>query len=224
MCNRWVAILSFSTLCVCLLFGPTVKAFSSVEIIHRQRQQSTTCSSYNHDRTSSNSSLEPATTSRRDLLAGVASTMAIGVTAILTDPSSAFAASPSSIEEAKNRFQEARKELKDLVDNYSDIAKIPGGGDAVRNALGTQGVNSKLFGIQKVLKTLTEASEDIVEYSEAMEEFNAYYFQAEGAAYQSLFVEHSSAKSTPESCLATAKQDIIQMQTYMDLLAQQLNL
>ena len=60
--------------------------------------------------------------------------------------------------------------------------------------------------------------------AEAMEEFNAYYFQAEGAAYQSLFVEHSSAKSTPESLLKTAKDDIIQMEKYMDQLAIQLDL
>lgn len=113
--------------------------------------------------------------------------------------------------------------MNELIDNYSDlIAK--GGGDAVRNRLGTQGVSSNLFGIQKVLKTLTADAEDIVEYTETMEEFNAYYFQAEGAAYQSMFVEHSSARSTPESLLKTAKADIMQMEKYMDQLALQLNL
>jgi hypothetical protein len=145
---------------------------------------------------------------------------------MMENPSPAFAAFSDknlSIEDAKSRFQDARKDLKYLLDHYSEITKT-GGGDAVRNSLGIQGVNSNLFGIQKVLKVLTEASDDIVEYSEAMEEFNAYYFQAGGAAYQSLFAEHSSAKATPESCLATAKQDIVQMQKYMDQLAQQLNL
>eukprot|EP00539_Tryblionella_compressa_P001343 CAMPEP_0178746146 /NCGR_PEP_ID=MMETSP0744-20121128/7659_1 /TAXON_ID=913974 /ORGANISM="Nitzschia punctata, Strain CCMP561" /LENGTH=206 /DNA_ID=CAMNT_0020399349 /DNA_START=12 /DNA_END=632 /DNA_ORIENTATION=+ len=125
-----------------------------------------------------------------------------------------------SVEDARKRFQAARNDLRYLLENYADISK--GGGDAVRNYLGTQGVKSNLFGIQKVLKILREESEDIVEYTEAMDEFNAYYYQAEGAAYQSMFAEHSSAKSTPESLLATAKQDIAKMEKYMDILASQL--
>eukprot|EP00536_Pseudo-nitzschia_multiseries_P012183 jgi/Psemu1/207876/e_gw1.450.28.1 len=125
--------------------------------------------------------------------------------------------------DAKERFVAARKDLRDLVENYSEIT-AKGGGDAVRNRLGTQGISSNLFGIQKVLKTLTTDAEDLVEYTETMEEFNAYYFQAEGAAYQSMFVEHSSAKGTPETFLKTAKNDILQMEKYMNQLAVQLNL
>jgi hypothetical protein len=128
-----------------------------------------------------------------------------------------------STEEATKRFLAAREDLKYLVENYAEITRN-GNGDSVRNYLGTQGVNSNLYGIQKVLKVLTESADDIVEYTEAMEEFNAYYYQAEGAAYQSLFVEYSSAKGSPEMYLATAKQDILQMQKCMDRLAQQLNL
>jgi hypothetical protein len=131
-----------------------------------------------------------------------------------------FAEKNFSVQDAKQRFQEARKDLRYLVENYSDISK--GGGDAVRNYLGTQGVNSNLYGIQKVLKVLQGAACDIVEYTEAMDEFNAYYYQADGAAYQSLFVEYSSAKGTPESFLKTAQQDLEQMEKYMDLVAAQL--
>ncbi|KAL3897975.1 MAG: hypothetical protein SGARI_006787, partial [Bacillariaceae sp.] len=109
--------------------------------------------------------------------------------------------------DAKERLSAARKDLKYLVENYADISKQ--GGDKVRSILGTQGVSSSLYGIQKVLKLLREEADDIVEYTEAMDEFNAYYYQAEGAAYQSMFVEHSSAKGTPESFLKTAKADII---------------
>lgn len=125
--------------------------------------------------------------------------------------------------DAKEQFIAARKDLHELIANYSDIT-AKGGGDAVRNRLGTQGVNSKLFGIQKVLKTLKADAEDIVEYTETMDEFNAYYYQAEGAAYQSMFIAHSSAKGTPESILKTAKNDIVQMEKYMDQLAVQLKL
>jgi len=110
-----------------------------------------------------------------------------------------------------------------LQDHYTEIIKT-GGGDGVRNYLGTQGVSSNLFGIQKVLKMLQQEADDIVEYTETMDEFNAYYYQAEGAAYQSMFAEHSSAKATPEQLLATARKDITELVKYMDQLAVQLNL
>lgn len=140
---------------------------------------------------------------------------------LLSEPLQAVAADGTS--DPKEKFIAARKELRDLIENYSEIT-AKGGGDAVRNRLGTQGINSSLFGIQKILKSLTSECDDIVEYTETMEEFNAYYYQAEGAAYQSMFVEHSSAKGTPESFLKTAKNDILQMEKYMDQLATQLKL
>jgi len=57
----------------------------------------------------------------------------------------------------------------------------------------------------------------------AMDEFEAYLFQAEGAAYQSMFIEHSSAKGTPESMLKTARADVTSMRKFMSVLAKQLN-
>lgn len=125
-------------------------------------------------------------------------------------------------EEAKARFSEARKEVDELIANYSEISK--GGGDNVRRYLGTVGVEKKMYGITKVVKGLREEADDIVEYTECANEFEAYLYQAEGAAYQSLFVEHSSSKGTPESFLATAKNDVLSMKKYMDVLAEQLNL
>ena len=127
-----------------------------------------------------------------------------------------------SVEEAKDRFQKARQEIKYLLDHYQEISE--GGGDAVRRYLGTVGVNSNMYGITKVVKDLREEADDIVEFTETANEFEAYLFQAEGAAYQSLFIEHSSAKGTPASFLATAKKDLEQMKVYMDQLATQLSL
>jgi hypothetical protein len=171
-----------------------------------------------------------AVASRRDFIftaSSVATSMVVGLgstvayAATTVPEANVFAADKNfSVDDARKRFQAAREDLRYLLDNYSEISK--GGGDAVRNYLGTQGVNSNLFGIQKVLKILKDESEDIVEYTEAMNDFNAYYYQAEGAAYQSLFAEHSSAKSTPESLLATAKNDLIQMEKFMDILSSQI--
>lgn len=127
-----------------------------------------------------------------------------------------------SVQDAKKRFDLARKDVQYLLDHYTEISRK--GGDEVRRYLGTVGVTSGMYGITKVLKQLQEEADDLVEYTETMDEFNAYLYQAEGAAYQSLFVEHSSAKGTPESFLATAKQDVIQMNKYMNQLASQLSL
>lgn len=127
-----------------------------------------------------------------------------------------------SVEDGKKRFSLARKEVQYLLDNYDEICQ--GGGDAVRRYLGTVGVASNMYGITKVVKDLRDEAEDLVEFTETANEFEAYLFQADGAAYQSLFVEHSSAKGTPASFLATAKKDVLSMQRYMDDLARQLNL
>ena len=119
--------------------------------------------------------------------------------------------------DGKIRFALARKEIQHLLENYDEIKK--GGGDEVRRWLGTVGVDHPTYGITRVIKDLRETVEDIVEYQEAADSFEAYLFQAEGAAYQSLFVEHSSAKGTPESFLATAKKDVVEMNKYMNELA-----
>ncbi|KAL7542331.1 hypothetical protein ACHAXR_011684 [Thalassiosira sp. AJA248-18] len=126
------------------------------------------------------------------------------------------------VPEAKTRFQLAIKDVDNLLANYDEITKS--GGDNVRLYLGTQGVKSHLYGISKVLKLLKEEADDIVEFTEASNEFEAYLFQAEGAAYQSMFVEHSSARSTPQSLLKTAKGDIVNMRKFAGDMALQLNL
>lgn len=143
--------------------------------------------------------------------------------ALLLDNSSpdlpAFA---GGVTEAKERLKLAIADIDDLLNNYEEITKT--GGDSVRLYLGTQGVKSHMYGIMKVLRSLREEADDIVEYTEAMDSFEAYKNQAEGAAYQSMFAEHSSAKSTPESLLKTAKGDIVNLRKYMGELAAQLHL
>jgi hypothetical protein len=124
--------------------------------------------------------------------------------------------------EAKKRFQLAIQDIDELIENYPTISKS--GGDSVRMYLGTVGVKSHMCGITKILKELRDEAEDVGEFIEASNDFEASLFQAEGAAYQSLFVEHSSAKGTPESLLATAKVDVLSMRKFMGDLAVQLSL
>ena len=143
--------------------------------------------------------------------------------ALLLDTSSPdVPAFSGGIEEAKERFKLAIADIDDLLNNYDVISKS--GGDNVRLYLGTQGVKSHMYGIMKVLKSLKEEADDIVEYTEAMDSFEAYKNQAEGAAYQSMFVEHSSDKGTPETFLKTAKGDVVNLRKYMGDLAAQLHI
>lgn len=141
---------------------------------------------------------------------------------LLDNTSPDLPAFSGSVAEAKERFKLAVADIDDLLQNYDVISKR--GGDNVRLYLGTQGVKSHMYGIMKVLKTLKDEADDIVEYTEAMDSFEAYKNQAEGAAYQSMFVEHSSAKGTPESFLKTAKGDVVNLRKYMGDLAMQLHL
>ena len=60
----------------------------------------------------------------------------------------------------------------------------------IANFVGTQGTKSHMYGLPKALKSLKEEVDDIVEYTETLNDFEAYKYQAEGAAYQSMFVEH----------------------------------
>ncbi|KAL3760332.1 hypothetical protein ACHAWU_006330 [Discostella pseudostelligera] len=141
--------------------------------------------------------------------------------ALLIDKSSPdIPAFKGDASDAKKRFQSAIKDVDSLIANYDEIAKS--GGDNVRLYLGTQGVKSNMYGIVNVLKSLKEEADDIVEYTEALNEFEAYLFQADGAAYQSLFAEFSTAKITPESLLQIAKGDIVNMRKFMSELASQL--
>ena len=127
------------------------------------------------------------------------------------------------IPESKERFQEARKSLLYLIDNYDQIVK-EGGGDNVRRYLGTVGTGSALYGIPKVLKELQSEANDIVEYTETMSDFDYYLRAADTAAYSALFVEHSSAKTTPQQFFADAQKAALNMKVCMDRMAAELDI
>lgn len=106
-------------------------------------------------------------------------------------------------EKSLERFKMARADLNYLLENYDYITK--GGGDNVRRYLGTVGINSGMYGISKVLRELQGEADNIVEYTENMEEFNAYLGQADTACYSANFVEFSAAKTTPEEFYRNAR-------------------
>lgn len=103
---------------------------------------------------------------------------------------------PKTEEEARQRFEDARKSVDDLLSNYVKISK--GGGDNIRRYLGTVGTTSSLYGIKPVFKLLQDSSDDIVEFTENMNDFDRYLTGADGQAYSSMFVEFSAAKGTSQ--------------------------
>ena len=68
-----------------------------------------------------------------------------------------------------------RKKEHLLTSLNTSISK--GGGDNIRSYLGTVCVATSMYGITKVLKELQEQADDIAEYTENMNEFNAYLVQ-----------------------------------------------
>jgi hypothetical protein len=126
------------------------------------------------------------------------------------------------VEEAKARFQDAQKTLDYLIDNYDNISKE--GGDNVRRYLGTVGTTSALYGIPKVMKDLQVESDDIVEFTENMQDFNYYLRAADTAVYSANFVEFSAAKTKPEKFFEDARSDCLKARMYMNNMAHEIGL
>jgi hypothetical protein len=121
-------------------------------------------------------------------------------------------------EEALARFQQAQKDLDYLITHFDDVV-ASGGGDNVRRYLETFGFTYSLYGISKLLKELQDEAEDIVEYTENMNEFDAYLRAADTACYSANFVEFSAAKTRPEAFFKDAFGDVQKMKEYMNNMA-----
>jgi hypothetical protein len=128
-------------------------------------------------------------------------------------------------EQAQARFKEGRESIQYLLDHYDEICAA-GGGDNVRRYLGTVGTSSGLYGIAKVMKVLLEDDrvEDVVEYTETMNEVNQSIQQADGSAYMAIFVTTSTSYTPPEKYFADAKVEIKNCIQAMDKLAAQIGM
>ena len=143
--------------------------------------------------------------------------------AVMTSDQNVFQTGKSlSIDEAKSRFKEGRKSLKYLLDNWNEVEG--GGGDNVRRYLGTVGTTSGLWGIGKVMRSLQDEADDIVDYTETMQEVEASIRGADSAAYMAIFVTTSSSGTPPEKYFGDAKIEANRALKAMDDLAGQLNL
>mmetsp|Transcript_13041 Transcript_13041/g.26632 ORF Transcript_13041/g.26632 Transcript_13041/m.26632 type:complete len:207 (+) Transcript_13041:48-668(+) len=127
---------------------------------------------------------------------------------------------PKDEKEARERLKEASKTISTLLSTYDTITQ--GSGDNIRRYLGTVGTSSPLYGLKPSLKYLQEYANDVVEYTEAMEEYDRCLNGADGQAYSSMFVEFSAAKGKQEDYYREAKREIQGMQTAMDNMEKEL--
>lgn len=127
-----------------------------------------------------------------------------------------------TLPEAETRFREGRKSVQYLLDNFDSIAER--GGDEVRRYLGTVGTTSGLFGISKVMKVLMERADDVVEYTETMNEVDKSIQQADGSAYMAIFVTTSTSYTPPAKYFGDAKVEVERCIKAMDELAAMIDL
>lgn len=125
------------------------------------------------------------------------------------------------VDGSKARFLEAKKTLDYLIKNFDIISKD--GGDNIRRYLGTVGTTSALYGITKVMRELQEEANDIVEFTENMNDFEYWLRAADTAAYSANFVEFSAAKTKPEEFYQDAKNASIRMKGFMDAMSSEIN-
>jgi hypothetical protein len=125
-------------------------------------------------------------------------------------------------EQAKERLKEGIESLDYLLKHYEEICE--GGGDNVRRYLGTVGTTSGLYGIIKVMKILQNEADDIVEYTETMDEVNASISGADGSSYMAIFAKTSTAAVPPSKYFEDAKTETKRALKAMKDLAEILNI
>lgn len=172
----------------------------------------------------------PTTTDRRSFLAQAAAvTTPVVVTAsslfVLTTQTSwaAAAALALSSDAALKQWQSAVKTIDALVENWDSIAS-KGGGDAIRTQLGTQGVASPLFQIDKAIKVLREDADDLVEFTEQAEEFSLTLSRADSMAYSANFAGGSGKPTPPAVYIEKSKKEVLALQRIAETLSSQINI
>jgi hypothetical protein len=127
------------------------------------------------------------------------------------------AGQPLTMDEAVERLKKGRKDIQYLLDHYDEVCA--GGGDNVRRYLGTVGITSGLFGISKVMNTLSERADDFVEFTEVANEVNKSIQLADGSAYMAIFVTTSTSQTPPSKYFGDAKIEIKRCIKALDELA-----
>lgn len=127
-------------------------------------------------------------------------------TAIISVLATPLPALAISSEAAKDQWTKSVTVIDRLLQNW------PSGGDAIRVELGTQGTTSPLFQIDKALKVLREDADDIVEFTELVEDFQLTLSRADSMAYSANFAGGSGKPTPPAVYIEKAKKEVESLQ------------
>jgi hypothetical protein len=149
-----------------------------------------------------------------------ASVTAAAATSIVMLPqasNAAAAAAPGmTADSARNQLRQAKTTIDDLLQNWSTVEG--GGGDAIpdalRTKLGTQGITSSLFQIDKAFKALRQSEyvDDFVEFQETSEEFIGALYRADSMASSANNKTGSGKQTPPAVFIESARVEVAEMQ------------
>eukprot|EP00592_Proboscia_alata_P008367 CAMPEP_0194358196 /NCGR_PEP_ID=MMETSP0174-20130528/5491_1 /TAXON_ID=216777 /ORGANISM="Proboscia alata, Strain PI-D3" /LENGTH=208 /DNA_ID=CAMNT_0039128445 /DNA_START=106 /DNA_END=730 /DNA_ORIENTATION=+ len=156
---------------------------------------------------------------RRQLLFQIPKMAATLATATIMLPQRACNAAPTSgitADSAKGQWRQASTQLDDLLLNWSTEkwAAEVGGGDTIRQKLGTQGATSQLFQIEKAFKALRDSEyvDDGIEFQETTEEFMDALYRADSLASSSNNKTGSGKQTPPAVFIEQSREEVIKMQ------------
>ena len=86
------------------------------------------------------------------------------------------------------------------------------------------GTASGLYGIDKVMNSLKDQADDIVEYTELSTDIVQSIQQADGSAYMAIFVVSSTSQTPPSKYFGDAKIEVKRALKEMDELAEMIGL
>lgn len=158
-----------------------------------------------------------AVNSRRSFLTQTPVAMVAFFAATTRSPQTAAALTSDA---ATSQWKEAVSTIDNLLDNWDSVAK--GGGDAIRTQLGTQGITSPLFQIDKVLKVLRDNAEDLVEFTEMTDEFCLTLSRADSMAYSANFAGGSGKPTPPAVYIEKSRKEVLDLQKIAKSLSAQL--
>mmetsp|Transcript_14285 Transcript_14285/g.18017 ORF Transcript_14285/g.18017 Transcript_14285/m.18017 type:complete len:208 (+) Transcript_14285:80-703(+) len=133
------------------------------------------------------------------------------VTSILSVEHATAATNVISPEVARNQWKQSQTTIENLLQNWSGIA-AQGGGDGIRRELGTVGVTSPLFQIDKALKVLRDEAEDLIEFTDQAEEFQLALSRADSMAYSANFAGGSGKPTPPAVYIEKSRKEVIELQ------------
>lgn len=157
----------------------------------------------------------------RRLLVQAPLAVASGLVVSLTTATTASAATMATPDAAKAQWKAAVTTIDRLLDDW-DAYVARGGGDAIRTALGTQGITSPLFQIDKALRVLRDDAEDIVEFTEQTDEFLLTLSRADSMAYSANFAGGSGKPTPPAVYIERSRKEVVDLQRLARALSSQL--